>query len=59
MPKSKALKRERTEIVDMAGLDTRIFTLPREIFRCRVHWKKSAEVIVVAGNEQGLRIPYP
>jgi len=46
MPKSKALNRVRTEIVDMAGLGTRIFTLPREIFRCRVHWKKSAEVIV-------------
>ena len=34
LPKSKALKRDCTEIVDVAGIDTRIFTLPREISNC-------------------------
>ena len=31
LPKSKALQRECTKIVDLAGIDTRIFILPREI----------------------------
>ena len=31
LPKSKTSKEERTEVVDVAGIDTRIFTLPREI----------------------------
>ena len=50
LPKSNPSKEASTEMVDVAGTDTRIFTLPREIFRCRVHGKKSAEVIVVGGN---------
>ncbi|MEQ8472011.1 MAG: hypothetical protein RIC35_12545 [Marinoscillum sp.] len=39
------------EIVDVAGLGTRIFILPREISPCRVHGEKSAEPIVVGGLE--------
>lgn len=31
LPKSKTSKEERTEVVDVAGIGTRIFTLPREI----------------------------
>ena len=31
LPKSKAPEGDRTEMVDVAGIDTRIFTLPREI----------------------------
>ena len=35
------------EIVDVAGIDTRIFTLPREISNCTGYrFEKSAEVIV-------------
>lgn len=41
LPKSKALidlsKGERTEIVDVAEIHTRIFILPREVSRCGVH----------------------
>jgi hypothetical protein len=31
LPKSKALKGDSTEIVDVAAIGTRIFTLPREV----------------------------
>lgn len=31
LPKSKALQRDSTEIVDVAGIGKRIFALPREI----------------------------
>ncbi len=31
LPKSKTLKRASTEIVDVAAIGTRIFTLPREV----------------------------
>ena len=51
LPKSSPSKEDSTEMVDVAGIDTRIFTLPRETSLCRVHRKKSAEVIVVGGNE--------
>ncbi|WP_164675204.1 hypothetical protein [Anditalea andensis] len=29
-----------TEVVDMAEIDTRIFTLPREVFGCREHLRE-------------------
>ena len=50
LPKSKALQEERTEVVDVAGIDARILTLPRAILeQIRFLWaKKSAEAIVVA-----------
>ncbi|MFT6204728.1 MAG: hypothetical protein ACI9V1_002644 [Spirosomataceae bacterium] len=31
LPKSKTLKRGSTKIVDVAGIDKRIFALPREV----------------------------
>jgi len=31
MPKSNTSKEASTEIVDVAGIDTRMFTLPREV----------------------------
>ena len=39
LPKSKAFlvfleRKDSTEIVDVAGIDTRIFTLPREVSNC-------------------------
>ncbi|SEJ16773.1 hypothetical protein SAMN05192553_102730 [Cyclobacterium xiamenense] len=39
------------EMVDMAGIGTSIFTLPREVAGCREHLEKSAEVIVVTEND--------
>ena len=39
------------EIVDVAGLGTRIFTLPREVSDYRVFSEKSAETIVIERNE--------
>ena len=57
LPKSKASISigDGTEIVDLAGIDTRIFTLPREISLTYSSWvwsqnvysEKSAEVIVL------------
>ena len=41
----------RAEIVDVAGLGTRIFTLPREVSDYRVFSEKSAETIVIERNE--------
>ena len=46
----EALRIPKGIYVDVAGIGTRIFTLPREIFRCRVHGKKSAEAIVAIGK---------
>ena len=34
LPKSKTSKEDSTEIVDVAGIDTRIFVLPREGSNC-------------------------
>ena len=51
LPKSKSSKEGCTEMVDVAAIGTRIFTLPREVFRCREHREKSAEAIVAACNE--------
>ena len=38
-------------MVDAAGINTRIFTLPREVLKEIFFFKKSAEVIVLMGNE--------
>jgi len=46
LPKSNTSKEDSTEMVDVAGIDTGIFTLPREVSLCRVHREKSAEAIV-------------
>jgi hypothetical protein len=51
MPKSNTSKEASTEIVDVAGIDTRMFTLPREVSNYREWFEKSAEVIVVTGNK--------
>jgi len=43
MPKSKEQASNclgSSEIVDVAGIDTRIVTLPREVSRCRVHQRE-------------------
>ena len=57
MPKSKLLRKKRSaEVVDMAGIDTRIFTLPREISGCREHLREvsrpvpSQRYVIVAGE---------
>ena len=34
LPKSKALKEDSAEMVDIAAIDTRIFILPREVSDC-------------------------
>ncbi len=34
LPKSNTSKEASTEIVDVAGIDTRIFILPREVSNC-------------------------
>jgi hypothetical protein len=51
MPKSNTSKEASTKIVDVAGIDTRMFTLPREVLTRVISVRKSAEAIVVAGNE--------
>jgi len=38
-------------VVDAAGIGGREKLLPGEISRCRVHWERSADAIVVGGNE--------
>ncbi len=43
LPKSKALKGDSTEIVDVAGIDTRIFALPREISNCTCYGLRSQQ----------------
>ena len=47
LPKSKAPKGDSTEIVDVAAIGTRIFTLPRELEPYGLQIEKSAEVIVL------------
>ena len=47
LPKSKSSKEGCTEMVDVAAIGTRIFTLPREVSNYREWFEKSAEVIVV------------
>ena len=51
LPKSKSSKEGCTEMVDVAAIGTRIFTLPREVSNYREWFEKSAEVIVVTGNK--------
>ena len=51
MPKSNTSKEASTEIVDVAGIDTRMFTLPREVLIRGNSVRKSAEAIVAVGNE--------
>src|SRR5210317_1964238 len=41
LPKSNPSKEDSAEMVDVAAIGTRIFTLPREVFRCREHREKS------------------
>ncbi len=46
LPKSKAFFLERkdsTEIVDVAGIGTRIFILPREVSNCRGYRLRSQQ----------------
>ena len=47
LPKSNSSKGDSTEMVDVAAIGTRIFTLPREVSNYREWFEKSAEVIVV------------
>jgi hypothetical protein len=57
--KSKTLQRASTEIVDVAGIDKRIFALPREV---SVRKEKSREVSrshSTYGNERRRLTPIP
>jgi hypothetical protein len=47
LPKSNPSKEDSTEMVDVAGIDTRMFTLPREVSNYLEWFEKSAEVIVI------------
>ena len=47
LPNSNPSKEDSTEMVDVAAIGTRIFTLPREVSNYREWFEKSAEVIVV------------
>ena len=44
-------RKDSTEIVDVAVIGIRMFTLPREVSNYRVWFEKSAEAIVVTGNK--------
>ena len=47
LPKSKTLQRDSTEIVDVAGIDKRIFVLPSEVSIFKKKIEKSADAIVL------------
>ena len=43
LPKSKTSKEDNTKIVDVAGIDIRIFILPREISNCTSYRSRSQQ----------------
>ena len=51
LPKSNTSKEDSTKIVDVAAIDIRIFTLPREASTVFRIVEKSAEAIVLRRNE--------